>query len=115
MRRCVAVLAQQGINVIVDDLLFKSDYLDDYRLALAGLEVWFVGVPCPLAVVEQREAQRPGRFPGTATSHFHEVHAHGQVYDIEVNTGKQDPVSCAKDIVARLQQPPLAFLPPAVH
>lgn len=109
MRRCVAVIARQGINVIVDDLLFKRTYLDDYRQALAGLEVWFVGVRCSLAVVEQREAQRPGRFPGTATSHFDEVHAHGLPYDVEVNTGEQDPVSCATDIIARLEQPPESF------
>jgi len=109
MRRCVAVIAQQGINVIVDDLLFKPDYLLDYRQALAGLDVWFVGVRCPLAVVEQREALRPGRFPGTATSHFHEVHAHGQAYDVEVDTGNQDPVRCADKIIARLETPPCAF------
>lgn len=109
MRRCVAVIANQGINVIVDDLLFKPDYLADYQRALAGLQVWFVGVRCPLAVVEQREAQRPGRFPGTATSHFHSVHGHGLAYDVEVDTGEQDPVGCASAIIARLGQPPQAF------
>lgn len=109
MRRCVAVVAQQGINVIVDDLLFKPEYLLDYRRALAGLDVWFVGVRCPLAVVEQREALRPGRFPGTATSHFHEVHAHGQTYDVEVDTGEQNPVQCADQIIARLESAPQAF------
>ena len=31
MRRAVAELAYQGVNVIIDDLLFKPDYLGDYR------------------------------------------------------------------------------------
>ena len=109
MRRTVAELAQQGVNVVVDDLLFKSSYLDDYRNALANLEVWFVGVRCPLGVVEQREAQRPGRFPGTANSHFKSVHDHGLDYDIEVDTGANDPNTCARQIMQRLDSPPVAF------
>lgn len=109
MRRTVAELAQQGVNVVVDDLLFKPAYLEDYRAALAGLEVWFVGVRCALGVVEQREALRPGRFPGTATSHFKSVHEHGQAYDIEVDTGQNDPNTCAQQIVQRLTAPPAAF------
>ncbi len=109
MRRAVAQLAYQGVNVVVDDLLFKPEYLADYRDVLEDLQVWFVGVRCAQGVVEQREARRPGRFPGTAISHFHSVHAHGLPYDIEVNTGESDPSACAQQIVARLQTPPVAF------
>lgn len=109
MRRTVAELAQQGVNVVVDDLLFEPAYLDDYRSALVDLEVWFVGVRCALGVVEQREAQRPGRFPGTANSHFKSVHAHGLDYDIEVDTGANDPNTCARQIMQRLDSPPVAF------
>lgn len=109
MRRTVAELAQQGVNVVVDDLLFKPNYLEDYRRALEGLEVWFVGVRCALGVVEQREAQRPGRFPGTANSHFKSVHEHGLDYDLEVDTGENDPNTCARQIMQRLTTPPAAF------
>ena len=109
MRRTVAQLALQGVNVVVDDLLFKPEYLADYQEALAGLKVWFVGVRCAAGVVEQRESRRPGRFPGTAISHFDTVHAHGVPYDIEVDTGENDPSSCAQQIVAGLKIPPKAF------
>ncbi len=109
MRRTVAELAQQSVNVVVDDLLFKPAYLDDYRDTLAGLEVWFVGVRCALDVVEAREVLRPGRFPGTASSHFKSVHAHGLAYDIEVDTGANDPNTCAQQIMQRLDSPPAAF------
>jgi len=104
MRRSVAVLAREGINVIVDDLLFKPEYLDDYVLALEGLQVWFVGVRCPLAVVEQREAVRPGRFPGTATSHFHSVHAHGKTYDVQVDTAENEPLACKRRVAPALRR-----------
>ena len=52
-----------GCNVIVDDLLFKRAYLDDYVDVLNAETTWFIGVKCRLDVVHEREALRPGRFP----------------------------------------------------
>ncbi len=106
MRRAVAAFASQGNNVIVDDLLFKPEYLHDYALALQKHEVWCVGVRCSLERVNQREAQRPGRFPGTATSHFDQVHGHDLAYDVEVDTTDLNADSCAQSIIASLQRPP---------
>lgn len=109
MRRAVAAFAREGNNVIVDDLLFKPEYLHDYAEALDGLNAWLIGVRCPLDEVNRREARRSGRFPGTATSHFHEVHAHGARYDLEVDTGQASPRACAERIVARLRERPVAL------
>jgi chloramphenicol 3-O phosphotransferase len=109
MRRAVAAFARAGNHVIIDDLLFKPDYLHDYADALAGLEAWLIGVRCSLEVVNQREALRSGRFPGTATSHFHDIHAHGAAYDLEVDTSHATPRECAERIVARLAEPPRAL------
>jgi chloramphenicol 3-O phosphotransferase len=101
MRRAIAAFAREGNNVIIDDLMFEPEFLFDYIDVLAGLEVLFVGVRCSLDVVNAREAKRPGRFPGTATSHFHRVHT-ACVYDIEVDTSSATPRECAAEIVARL-------------
>ncbi|MEQ8783529.1 MAG: AAA family ATPase [Roseibium album] len=109
MRRAVAAFAREGNNVIIDDLLFKPDYLYDYAQALSGLDAWLIGVRCTLDVVNRREALRSGRFPGTATSHFHEVHAHGADYDLEVDASHSAPRACAERIVERLRQRPTAF------
>ena len=109
MRRAVAAFAREGNNVIVDDLLFKPDYLRDYADALADLDAWLIGVRCSLDVVNQRETLRSGRFPGTATSHFHEVHAHGCAYDLEVDTSHATPRACAELIAERLKTPPEAL------
>ncbi len=110
MRRAVAAFAREGNNVIIDDLMFEPAFLFDYVKALKGFEVLFVGVRCPMDVVNAREARRPGRFPGTATSHFDQVHRQC-VYDIEVDTGSAKPRECAQQIIARLNavQPPDAF------
>jgi chloramphenicol 3-O phosphotransferase len=109
MRRAIAAFAREGNNVIIDDLLFKADYLTDYADALAGLDAWLIGVRCCLEVVNARESQRSGRFPGTATSHFHEVHGHGVAYDLEVDTSASTPKACALQIASRLKTPPGAL------
>ena len=106
MRRAIAAFAREGNNVIIDDLLFKNDYLLDYAEALHNISVWMIGIRCSLAIVNEREALRSGRFPGTATSHFHEVHAHDAGYDLEVDTSATSPRACAELIVACLATPP---------
>ena len=109
MRRSVAVFSDLGANVIVDDLLFKREYLDDYVNVLDPSKVWFIGVKCTLDVVNTREATRIGRFPGTATSHYDQIHAHGEIYDLEVDTSAATPRQVAERIIERLQTPPEAF------
>jgi chloramphenicol 3-O phosphotransferase len=109
MRRTVAALNELDVSVIVDDLLFKPEYLHDYVSVLDPDSVWFIGVRCDLNVVSAREAIRPGRFPGTATAHYKQVHAHGEMYDLDVDTTHASPRQNAAEIIARLQQPPQAF------
>jgi chloramphenicol 3-O phosphotransferase len=106
MRRAIAAFVRERNNVIIDDLLFKPEYLDDYAQALAGIPTWLIGIRCSLEVVNQRESMRSGRFPGTATSHFHEVHAHAAGYDLEIDTSDSTPKACALAILERLKQPP---------
>ena len=106
MRRAIAAFALAGNNVIVDDLLFKPEYLDDYALALEAVPTWLIGVRCSLEVVNERETGRTGRFPGTATSHFHEVHSHEVGYDLEIDTSDCSPKECALRIISRLDRAP---------
>ncbi len=109
MRRTVASLTELGCNVIVDDLLFKRAYLDDYVQVLNADKTWFIGVKCSLDVVHQREARRLGRFPGTAVSHYDQVHAHGAPYDLEVDTSDAKASDIARTIIARLDSAPSTF------
>jgi chloramphenicol 3-O phosphotransferase len=81
----VAVLAKSGNNVIVDHVLQEAGWLQECVEMWAGLDVLFVGVKCPLEVVEKRELERGNRNPGTARYQMESVHAHG-LYDIELDT-----------------------------
>ena len=97
MRRAIAAFAREGNNVIIDDLMFELEFLKDYLDVLEGFEVLFIGVRCDLDTVNVREGLRPGRFPGTATTHFDKVHAHAR-YDLEVDTGHASPHECAQRV-----------------
>lgn len=109
MRRCIRTMADTGVNIIVDDIILSDAFLDDYLNVLANRQVYFVGVRCPLPVIESRESARLGRFPGTAESHFNLCHAHNQ-YDVEVDTSASTPAQCAGLVIERMQQgPPSAF------
>ncbi|MCY3820138.1 MAG: AAA family ATPase [Gammaproteobacteria bacterium] len=108
MRRSIAAFAREGNHVIVDDLMFEESFLLDYLDVLKGLDVTFAGIRCDLEVVNAREASRPGRFPGTATFHFHAVHAHC-IYDVEVDTTDSTPRQCAQQIMRAADRPAHAF------
>ena len=99
MRRSVAAIAAVGLDVVVDDLLLEPAFLDDYLEALDAFAVTFVGVRCPLDVVNARERSRPDRFPGTAEAHAELVHG-GCRYDVEVDTSQHPPRHCAEMVLA---------------
>lgn len=110
MHKAISAFATAGNNVIIDDLIMQPETLEHYVSVLAHHWVLFAGIRCPLAVVNQRETTRPGRFPGTAQSHYDKVHAH-ECYDIEVDTSVASPVACADKIITYLRQghTPTAF------
>lgn len=110
MRSAAAAFAASGVDVVLDDLLLEPDFLHDYLDVLDGFAVTFVGVQCDLATLNQREAARPGRFPGTAAAHFAQLHEHCS-YDVEVDTAAHLPRECAARVLAAVAKPaqPAAF------
>lgn len=100
--RAVAAMAAEGLPVIVDEVILSRSMLDDWLAALAGRDVFFVGVDCDLAEVERREAARGDRQPGQARSHHHLVHAHGD-YDLRVDTTRTPAAACVDEILAALE------------
>lgn len=97
MHRAIVEFAASGNKIIIDDLLLNSWILQDYIKVLENYQVMLVGLRCPLDVVNKRELNRIGRFPGTAEEHFETVHAHN-TYDIEVDTNLQKPLQCSIQI-----------------
>ncbi|WP_020390442.1 chloramphenicol phosphotransferase CPT family protein [Kribbella catacumbae] len=103
--RVLAAMATTGNDVIADQVIGGPWRLDDCLEALAGVRVLFVGVRCPLPVVEVRERERSNRPPGQAARQIGTVHAHAR-YDLEVDTSVLTPQECATQIRQRLESGP---------
>ena len=109
MRRSVAMMSEDGLNVVVDDLLLKPEYLAHYAQLLAKKNAWLIKLHCADAVLEARESARVGRFPGTAVTQQKQVHEHVPTYDLTLDTDQLDPRQAAELVAQRLCEPPTAL------
>ncbi|WP_084420031.1 chloramphenicol phosphotransferase CPT family protein [Henriciella litoralis] len=98
MRTSVAALADQGLDLVVDDVMLGADDQAHYREVLAKHSVTFVAVRCSLETAEQRERARGDRDIGMARWQYSRVHA-GHDYDLEVWTDEETAEVCARMIV----------------
>jgi chloramphenicol 3-O phosphotransferase len=110
MHQAIAVLSMAGNNVIADHVLVEPAWLQECTSLFCTLPAFFVGVYCPLEVLEQRERERRDRTWGQAKAQMDLVHAQ-RIYDLVVDTSIFSPEDCAEQIKARLQtgDPPDAF------
>ncbi len=103
MRHAVAAMAGQGNDLIVDDVVLHSEWLE-YEALLAGHDVTRIGVFAPLEILEQREAARGDRLVGLARWQFDRVHQ-GARYDLTLDTSQRTPEQCAAEILRHLALP----------
>jgi chloramphenicol 3-O phosphotransferase len=101
MHQSIAALSRAGNNVVADHVLVERRWLAECAVLFGELPAPFVGVRCPLDVLEQREAARKDRTLGQARAQFHQVHAHG-IYDLEVDTSTTSAEAGALQINQRL-------------
>jgi chloramphenicol 3-O phosphotransferase len=105
MYHAVGALVRAGNNMILDDVINGRDALVEAVELLREYDVLFVGVHCPLVILEERERAREERRPGTARGMLVGAHAHG-LYDLEIDTSAASPMECAAQIKRRLQEGP---------
>lgn len=101
MRHAVAAMAEQGNDLIIDDVMLESTSAE-YAALLSTFEVFTVGVFAPLDVLEARERGRGDRLIGLARWQYDRVHK-GMRYDLEINTSIAAPLECAKVIKERFR------------
>jgi chloramphenicol 3-O phosphotransferase len=95
-------MAEEGLDIVVDHVLLDPAWANDLETKLHGLDLFRVGVRCPLEAVRQREASRRDRTLGQAEAQYHVVHRVMR-YDVEVDTATRSPEECAGLIVAAMR------------
>jgi len=96
--RAAAAMAGSGVDLILDEVILSRELLEDWRGALVGIDVFWIGVHCDLAELERREIARGDRIHGQARGQFDRVHQLVE-YDLEVDTTGKSPALCASEIL----------------
>jgi chloramphenicol 3-O phosphotransferase len=108
--RALPNLADCGFPVIVDHVIESRKWAVECANALAGYRAYFVGIHCPLEVLEAREKARGDRQIGFARWQFDRVHRYG-AYDFEIDSSRNTPDESAAQLLALLKSDvlPCAF------
>jgi chloramphenicol 3-O phosphotransferase len=83
--RCLPALAEAGNNLIVEHIVEEESWMPRLLRLLGALDVFFVGVHCPLAELERRERARGDRRIGEARTDYEVTHTFA-IYDLEVDS-----------------------------
>lgn len=81
----LAAYADAGNDLILEHILDTESWLETLRSLLAGHDVLFVAVHCPLDLLIAREKARGDRPAGSARQDFETVHI-GKIYDLELDS-----------------------------
>ena len=113
--RSIPALAQAGNNLIVEHIVETREWMDRLLTLLMPLDVFFIGIHCPLDALEQRELVRGDRPLGDARMDFRTVHTFG-VYDFEVDSTQALSQNVSAVIAAwQTRQHPSAFEKMSYH
>lgn len=103
MAPAVRALVDGGNAVIFDHVLHDRAMHESCRKAFDGLDVFTVGVTCPVDILEARERERGDRVLGRARGLAGVVHGF-LTYDVMVDTGAMTPAACVSAILAAIDK-----------
>jgi chloramphenicol 3-O phosphotransferase len=105
LHQAVAAFSRMGAHVVNEHIFLERRWLADALERYRGLPVLFVGVLCPLDVLEQRERERHRGVQVGQSARQHAVllplHNAG-LYDVAFDTTTTTPQGCAAEIRRRL-------------
>ena len=101
MAPAVRTLIDHGNPVIFDHVLHDRAMYESYLQASSGLDVFTVGVTCPLDILEMRERARGDRVLGRARGLAEVVHTFCS-YDTVVDTGAMSTEGCVRQVVSAM-------------
>ena len=107
--QCLPVLAEAGNNLIVEHIIENETWMSELVKLLTGLDVFFVGVHCPLPELERRELERGDRRVGETRQDYQIIHSFAE-YDLEINSTQPNQTNVSTLVNAwKSRQSPSAF------
>lgn len=97
--RAAARFANEGLDLILDEVLIDDELKRDWHGVFADFNVLAVGVHCALPELIRRERERGDRLIGQAKGQYDLVHADMR-YDLEADTTSATPAQIAAEVVA---------------
>jgi chloramphenicol 3-O phosphotransferase len=105
MHRSMKALIDANFNLIIDDVLFFNEVLQDYIRVFQGYKVYFISVKPPVEVAAQRELDRGDRVIGLARGSYDAVYSN-KIIDMEIDSSKTTPEQSAKLILDYVKEHP---------
>lgn len=94
------MLADEGHNLIIDEVLFDESQLKSYTTNLSAHNVYYIGVFCDLNIMQMREILRRDRCIGLSNDQIDRVHQKGLgFYDFKIDTSHCSPFQAAREIL----------------
>lgn len=94
----VAAFANEGLDVVVDTVFERPQCIEASLYALKNLHVSFVGLNCPIDILERRERARKNRPIGWARNQSARIH-NDCVYDLTLDTSELSVDECVARIL----------------
>lgn len=110
IRKVVKQLADEGLNLILDEVIWEKQDLENYTSLLKDHQVYYVKVNCELPIMEEREILRRDRALGLARGQFAKIGKLNKIwkYDLVIDTSQTSPFANAKKILEFIKKPNLA-------
>jgi chloramphenicol 3-O phosphotransferase len=90
---------QEGLNVIVDDVVYYKELMDNYREVLRGTNTYFVHLYCDDVMLMGRERYRFNRSLGLGIAQQEKMKDNGWDYDLVIDNTHMTPQEVALAIV----------------
>lgn len=103
---CIKALIDNHNDLIIEEVVTDKKLLNKYLSVLKNQKVYFVGIKCPIKVIENREKTRGDRIVGQSRSVYELVHPKNRSYDIYLDTSKNSPDKCAGKLISYIKQNP---------
>lgn len=94
----LSVLATNPCLLVVDHVLEEHAWFEACKKSLQHKKTYFIGIHCPLEILEERELARGDRSIGIAKGQFDTVHLR-KPYALELDSSVATPDECASAII----------------